>query len=118
MGICGLSLGLVTSVKLVGLFSVALIGINTIADLIQLAFQRRISMQKYLYHWIARIVLLIVLPLAVYIATFYVHLRVLYKPGPGDWILEPTFLANRYGYVFHHAPLGNSHATFLILIRA
>ncbi|KAJ3075102.1 Protein O-mannosyltransferase 2 [Podochytrium sp. JEL0797] len=85
----GLSLGLCISIKWVGLFVVLLIGLHTLNDLLSLLHpsqwsHHRLTPNLYLKHWLARILLLILLPLSIYLLAFRIHFAVLTHSGPGD----------------------------------
>ena len=85
-------------VKMVGLFTVLTIGAGTVMDLWQLADKRKgIPDGKYIAHFAARAVCLIVLPIAIYVASFYVHFAILTHTGPGDNFMSPEFQSNLIG---------------------
>ncbi|KAI8325211.1 PMT-domain-containing protein [Martensiomyces pterosporus] len=73
----GLSLGLVSSSKWVGLFAVALVGFYTIEELYAMFCDLRLPVRTYAKHWAARIAALIVVPLCVYMLTFKIHFAIL-----------------------------------------
>uniref|UniRef100_A0AC11AXI9 Protein O-mannosyltransferase 2 n=1 Tax=Ovis aries TaxID=9940 RepID=A0AC11AXI9_SHEEP len=56
-------------------------------------------------HLTARILCLIVLPLALYIATYAVHFMVLNKSGPGDGFFSSAFQARLSGNNLHNASI-------------
>ena len=111
--LCGLSIGCVCSVKWVGLFCTALVGIYTAEDLwnkfgdlempvvcADVLFERQqlITAQVTLgAHVVARVFGLIVLPLLVYMFSFYIHFLVLANTGPGDAQMSSLFQANLRG---------------------
>lgn len=56
-------------------------------------------------HLTARVLCLIVLPLALYTATFAVHFMVLSKSGPGDGFFSSAFQARLSGNNLHNASI-------------
>ncbi|PVU94551.1 hypothetical protein BB560_005928 [Smittium megazygosporum] len=97
LAMTGVSLGLVSSSKWVGLFAVALVGLYTIDDLYQLLGDRAVSFKEYAFHWIARIACLIVIPVIVYLIAFKIHFALLYKSGSGDSTMPSIFQAGLKG---------------------
>lgn len=98
----GASIGCATSVKLVGLFAVASIGLATVVDLWELAdWKRKISERMLRRHFAARALALIVLPVAIYLGTYYLHFSLLYRTGPGDGFMSPEFQATLEGNQMH-----------------
>ncbi|KAJ1879218.1 Dolichyl-phosphate-mannose--protein mannosyltransferase 4, partial [Kickxella alabastrina] len=88
----GAMLGCVVSCKLVGLFTITLIGSAVIYDLWRIIDIRRgTTMTQFAHHFIARAVALIAVPFAVYLAFFYVHFAVLTNTGTGDVYHTPKF---------------------------
>ena len=50
------------------------------------------TVQETFYkHFAARAAALIVLPIIIYLLTFWVHLKVLTNSGPGDTFMSPAF---------------------------
>ncbi|EGV64127.1 Protein O-mannosyltransferase 2 [Yamadazyma tenuis] len=93
----GFSIGCTCSVKMVGLFVTTLVGIYTIVDLWNKFGDKSISWTKYFYHWSARIIGLIVVPLLIFLTCFKVHFDLLYKSGTGDANMSSLFQANLVG---------------------
>ncbi|ORX98235.1 O-mannosyltransferase [Basidiobolus meristosporus CBS 931.73] len=88
----GVFLGLTTSVKMVGLFVIGLIGVLVVADLWRLSDIRRgLSMKRIGQHFVARALCLILVPSILYLSFFYIHFSLLYKTGPGDKSMSPAF---------------------------
>ncbi|KAI9298186.1 glycosyltransferase family 39 protein [Neoconidiobolus thromboides FSU 785] len=75
----GIFLGLTLSCKWVGLFAVALIGISTIRQLWELVGDLKVTPSKYLQHFVARALCLIIIPISIYMFTFQVQFMVLNK---------------------------------------
>ena len=115
------------SVKMIGLFVTALVGVYTIEDLwdkfgdvkmpiVSLFFLWRISQprngpdtssqREYAAHWGARIFCLIIVPILVFMASFKIHFLVLNHSGPGDAQMSSLFQANLEGNDFVQNPLG------------
>lgn len=74
-------------------------------------------------HLVARVLLVLCLPLVLYMATFYVHLQVLYKAGPHDDVMTSAFQASlQVGYLYTcnlatSATQGNDHQKVLEIWR-
>lgn len=98
----GLNIGLVSSVKWVGLFGVAMVGLHTIRDL-WLSLPLRSS--KHIAKDLAsRALFLIALPLAVYAGSFYIHFLILNHSGPGDAQMSSLFQAGLIGSDISKSP--------------
>ncbi|KAJ5470850.1 hypothetical protein N7530_008207 [Penicillium desertorum] len=107
----GLSIGCVCSVKWVGFFCTALVGLYTIDDLWnkfgdlkmprsitdQLANTDTFEKAVLAKHLVTRVVGLIVIPILVYMFSFYLHFLVLANSGPGDAQMSSLFQANLRG---------------------
>ena len=94
----GIGLGCTMGVKMVGLFTVATVGIATIRDLWELLDTRRkLSMQEWTNHFYARVLCLIIVPIILYLSFFHVHFLVLTKTGPGDNFMSPRFQTTLQG---------------------
>lgn len=93
----GVSIGCTCSVKMVGLFVTTLVGIYTVVDLWNKLSDKSISWTKYIQHWFARIVALILVPIFIFMLSFKVHFDLLYKSGTGDANMSSLFQANLAG---------------------
>ncbi|PKS12155.1 hypothetical protein jhhlp_001453 [Lomentospora prolificans] len=93
----GFSIGCVCSVKLVGLFVTALVGLYTIEDLWNKFGDTRMPVTTLGAHLFARVVGLIVVPFIVYLVSFYLHFAILDHTGPGDAQMSSLFQANLKG---------------------
>ncbi|OLL26737.1 Dolichyl-phosphate-mannose--protein mannosyltransferase 2 [Neolecta irregularis DAH-3] len=101
----GVSIGCVCSVKWVGLLGTALVGIYTIEDLWNKFADYRMPKAEYAKHWIARIAFLIVVPVVVYVSSFYLHFVILRNSGSGDAQMSSLFQANLRGTDLNNIPL-------------
>lgn len=111
----GLSIGCVTSVKLVGLFVTALVGLYTIEDLWDKFGDLRMSVKDQARHWGARIACLIILPTLVYMASFKLHFIILNHTGTGDSQMTSLFQANLVGNDFATNPLEITYGSKITL---
>ncbi|KAL2001601.1 hypothetical protein VTN02DRAFT_1556 [Thermoascus thermophilus] len=93
----GLSIGCVCSVKWVGLFCTALVGLYTIEDLWNKFGDLKMPKAVLAQHLAARVVGLIVIPVLVYMFSFYLHFLILENSGPGDAQMSSLFQANLKG---------------------
>ncbi|ODQ64299.1 PMT-domain-containing protein [Nadsonia fulvescens var. elongata DSM 6958] len=93
----GLSIGCVCSVKMVGLFITAVVGVYTVADLWIKFGDVKMPYKTYALHWISRIMSLIVIPLLVFLLCFKIHFALLYRTGTGDSNMSSLFQANLVG---------------------
>ncbi|KAH8691100.1 protein O-mannosyl transferase [Talaromyces proteolyticus] len=93
----GISIGCVCSVKLVGLFCTALVGLYTAEDLWNKFGDLKMPKVTLAHHLFARVVCLIVVPILVYMFSFYLHFLILENSGPGDAQMSSLFQANLRG---------------------
>ncbi|KAJ5136979.1 hypothetical protein N7448_005533 [Penicillium atrosanguineum] len=93
----GLSIGCVCSVKWVGFFCTAIVGLYTVEDLWKKFGDIKMPQTVLAKHLFARVGGLIVIPLLVYMFSFYLHFLVLENSGPGDAQMSSLFQANLRG---------------------
>jgi dolichyl-phosphate-mannose-protein mannosyltransferase len=93
----GISIGCVCSVKWVGFFCTALVGLYTIEDLWNKFGDLKMPKYEYVAHIGFRVFGLIIIPLMVYTFTFWVHFLILENSGPGDAQMSSLFQANLRG---------------------
>ncbi|KAF9541642.1 Protein O-mannosyltransferase 2 [Mortierella hygrophila] len=105
LAMTGVAIGLVSSIKWVGLFVTALVGLNTIEELWDLFGDLSIPKTTYIKHWVARAACLIALPFSVYVASFALHFAILRNSGPGDAQMSSLFQAGLNGNDFRSNPL-------------
>lgn len=101
----GASLGLTTSVKMVGLFVTALVGLYTVADLWIKLGDRKLTYFRQGAHLATRVALLIVVPILIFVACYKVHFMLLYKTGDGVATMSSLFKANLEGETTELGPL-------------
>ncbi|BEI83871.1 hypothetical protein CcaverHIS002_0404750 [Cutaneotrichosporon cavernicola] len=111
----GWSIGCVLSVKWVGLFGVALVGLYTIEDLWDKFGDLSMPVRTYAKHWAARIMCLIMLPFLIYAACFKIHFLILNRSGPGDAQMSSLFQAGLRGNDFAQSPLEVAYGSRLTL---
>ncbi|XP_058685763.1 protein O-mannosyl-transferase 2 isoform X2 [Poecile atricapillus] len=102
LSLTGVSLAGAMGVKFVGLFVVLLVGLNTVYDLWDLLGNLSLSLVMFGKHLLARVLCLIVLPLALYTAIFAVHFAVLNRSGPGDGFFSSAFQSQLIGNNLHN----------------
>ncbi|KAI9893668.1 MAG: Protein O-mannosyltransferase 2 [Vezdaea aestivalis] len=93
----GVSIGCVCSVKWVGLFCTALVGLYTIEDLWTKFGDLKMPKLDLASHVAARVIGFIIVPLIVYMFSFYLHFVILENTGPGDAQMSSLFQANLRG---------------------
>uniref|UniRef100_UPI00358ED439 protein O-mannosyl-transferase 2 n=1 Tax=Myxine glutinosa TaxID=7769 RepID=UPI00358ED439 len=93
------------SVKFVGFFLVALVGSRTARDLWLILGDLRLSVWKFMQHFAARALCLILLPLSLYTACFAIHFAILSNSGNGDGFFSSGFQAHLKGNTLHNASL-------------
>lgn len=102
LALTGASIGAATSVKMVGLFTVAAIGVVTIIDLWELADWRRHHSDRLIArHFTCRALGLVAVPIFIYLASYWVHFAVLNRTGPGDSFMSADFQAGLKGNQMH-----------------
>ena len=93
----GISIGCVCSVKWVGMFGTALVGLYTIEDLWNKFGDLKMPKQELAAHVGFRVVGLMVIPFIVYVFSFWLHFLILENSGPGDAQMSSLFQANLRG---------------------
>ncbi|ORX97574.1 PMT-domain-containing protein [Basidiobolus meristosporus CBS 931.73] len=111
----GISIGCVSSVKWVGFFATALVGLYTVEDLWDKFGDYRMPKVTYLKHWVARIVFLIVLPILIYMFCFAIHFAILNRSGSGDATMNSIFQAGLDGSTLNEAPLEIAYGSKITL---
>lgn len=101
----GASLGLTTSVKMVGLFVTSLVGLYTVVDLWIKLGNRRQKYLNYMVHLGFRVAFLIVVPFLIFLACYKIHFALLYKTGDGVATMSSLFKANLEGEEVENSPL-------------
>ena len=95
------------SVKMVGLFLVALVGLYTAHEMWTLLdYRRNIPTRRLFQHFWSRFLGLAVLPLTVYFALYAVHLMILTNSGPGDAFMSAAFQSKLRNTAIHNGPRG------------
>ncbi|NWX02850.1 POMT2 transferase, partial [Caloenas nicobarica] len=102
LSLTGMNLAGAMGVKFVGLFVVLFVGLNTISDLWDLLGDLSLSLVMFGKHLLARVLCLILLPLALYVTMFAVHFTVLNKSGPGDGFFSSAFQSQLIGNNLHN----------------
>lgn len=102
LSLTGLSLACSVSIKFVGLFVIALVGMSTISELWQLLGDLSKTLSHFLKQFFARVTCLIVLPAAVYLLVFKIHFMLLSKSGPGDGFFSSAFQSQLEGNPLHN----------------
>ena len=93
----GVSIGCVCSVKWVGLFCTTLVGLYTAEDLWNKFGELQMPKGEFVAHVGFRIFGLIVIPMLVYMFSFWIHFLILENSGPGDAQMSSLFQANLNG---------------------
>ncbi|ORX68171.1 PMT-domain-containing protein, partial [Linderina pennispora] len=86
-------LGLALSAKWVGAFSVALVGCWVVGDLTS-RLRTHTSWPRYAWHWMARALALIALPLMVYMLAFRMHFHMQTEKGYGEHMMPDQVPGN------------------------
>ncbi|CAG8634673.1 1758_t:CDS:10 [Dentiscutata erythropus] len=105
MAMTGVGLGLTVSVKWVGLFTIAFVGLSTISGLWRLLGDLRVTPALFLKHFIARALCLIVIPISLYMFFFVIHFAVLRNSGSGVGFMSSEFQQTLGGHGMQDMPL-------------
>lgn len=100
LALTGLFISGTISVKMVGLFTVALVGIACFYDLWELAdWKRQMNDKALIKHFFARFSLLAIVPIIIYLSLYYLHFALLPLSGPGDAHMSIPFQKTLKGSV-------------------
>jgi dolichyl-phosphate-mannose-protein mannosyltransferase len=91
LALTGLSLGAVVSCKWVGLFTIATVGFSTVLQLWLLLGDLRLPPRRWMKHFLARVLCLIVIPIVFYMSMFQIHFLILGSSGDGDGFMSSEF---------------------------
>ncbi|XP_044129405.1 protein O-mannosyl-transferase 2 isoform X5 [Bufo gargarizans] len=105
LAVTGVNLAGAMGVKFVGLFVILLVGVSTARDLWGLLGDLSLTLDVIVRHVAARVLCLILLPLALYALMFLVHFSVLHKSGPGDGFFSSAFQSRLMGNNLHNASM-------------
>lgn len=101
----GISLACTISVKFVGLFVVILVGLYTVYELWRELGNLKKPISNVGKHLLARCICLIILPILLYVAFFYIHLTILNRSGSGDGFYSSEFQSLLKGNSLHNATM-------------
>lgn len=77
----GVALGFTVSSKMVGLFTIATIGVLSVIEMWHMLSNAQISMARYTCHFLSRIMCFLLIPALLYLAAFYAHFKLLQNIG-------------------------------------
>ncbi|KAI8915493.1 Dolichyl-phosphate-mannose-protein mannosyltransferase-domain-containing protein [Powellomyces hirtus] len=97
LALCGAGIGLAASVKWVGLFVIAWVGLSTVKYLWDLLGNPRVSSLVYIKHFTALATCLIGIPVVIYMLSFQIHFMMLPKIGSGTGFMSPEFQSTLQG---------------------
>lgn len=120
----GLSLGLALSVKWVGLFIIATVGVSTIKNLWDMLDDVNVTWTVFKNHFLARALCLIVVPITVYMVIFEIHFLILSNSGSGSGFMSAEFqstlkgneIASTYLDVGYYSKVYLRHSIYCILL--
>ena len=93
----GVCLGLTVSVKWVGLFLIATIGILTVFQLANLLINAKVPLNVFGKHFISRFYCLVLIPIVIYLVSCQIHFTVITKTGRGVTAMPPEYEATLIG---------------------
>eukprot|EP00124_Ichthyophonus_hoferi_P004332 Ihof_evm1s464 gene=Ihof_evmTU1s464 len=93
----GVGLGCAVSVKFVGLFIIATVGLHTVYELWNIFSDRRNPMPHVIRHFLYRVLFLIIVPVSIFTTCFYIHFAILTHSGTGDAHMSSQFQVDLIG---------------------
>ncbi|CAG8677774.1 23027_t:CDS:10, partial [Cetraspora pellucida] len=115
LAMTGVGLGLTVSVKWVGLFTIAFIGLSTISGLWRLLGDLRVTPVLFFKHFLARALCLIVIPITLYMFFFAIHFAILQNSGAGDGFMSSEFQQTLSGHGMEDMPLDVAYGSKISL---
>ncbi|RHZ75364.1 hypothetical protein Glove_216g188 [Diversispora epigaea] len=91
MSMTGVGIGLTVSMKWVGLFTMAFIGLSTVKGLWDVLGDLKIPPLEWIKHFFARFLCLLVIPFVLYLFFFLIHFAILQNSGDGDGFMSSEF---------------------------
>ncbi|CAG8460135.1 1553_t:CDS:10 [Acaulospora morrowiae] len=105
MAMTGVGLGLTVSMKWVGLFTIAFVGLSTIKGLWELLGDVNVKPYEWAKHFFARALCLIVIPVSLYMFFFVIHFAILQNGGDGEGFMSAEFKMTLNGYSQKDTPI-------------
>ncbi|RLV91558.1 Dolichyl-phosphate-mannose--protein mannosyltransferase 5 [Spathaspora sp. JA1] len=87
----GIALGLTISIKLTGLYTMAWVGILTVLQLWTILGDLQVTTVTWFMHVVVRAICLIIVPITIYLTTFYIHFMTLPYDGTGSAYMSSHF---------------------------
>lgn len=116
---CGVSIGMVSSVKWVGFFITGHVGLMTIGELYGMMPALRANGRKayraFAGHFVARVICLIIIPVSIYLASFKMHFFLLSSSGTGDANMSSLFQAGLGGTELSEGPIHVAYGSIITL---
>lgn len=97
LSLSGMFIACAFSVKWVGLFVIALVGLTTIKDLWDMLGDLKMPVRVLATHFFGRALCLIVWPVTIYLSIFFFHFIVLSNSGNGDGFFSSEFQSTLVG---------------------
>ncbi|KAJ3188078.1 hypothetical protein HK101_009220 [Irineochytrium annulatum] len=104
LAMTGVFLGLAVSVKWVGLFIIAAVGLSTLQNLWILLGDTKVSLREFGKHFLARALCLIFIPFCIYAFLFQIHFWALPNTGGGSGFMSPEFQSTLKGNEIRDTP--------------
>lgn len=111
----GASIGCVTSVKWVGFFITALVGLLTIEELWTMMGDVKMPKKTFIRHFLSRVFGLIIVPIIIYVISFQIHFHILNRSGPGDANMSSLFQAGLLGSNMSSSPVELAYGSLITL---
>lgn len=108
LALTGVALGAVVSCKWVGLFTIAVIGLDTLRQLWLLLGNLKVTPRMWFKHFAARALCLIVVPVTFYMFMFQIHFWILNRSGEGDGFMSSEFQHTLIGHGMSDTYAGKS----------
>ncbi|CAG8554655.1 29354_t:CDS:10 [Gigaspora margarita] len=111
----GVGLGLTVSIKWVGFFTTIFIGLLTIKDLWDLLGDLHLPLIRWVNHFLARVLCLLVIPVILYMLVFAIHFSILENSGDDAISMSPEFRHTLNGHGMNDTPIDVGYGSTITL---